>query len=212
MKKNKSLILSGIFFAVFISLTILLKFIDVKSLGPQNSLIGFSNFNFQMHKLIGMHLFWHKITDVLGLVAISIAFFFGIFGFYQLIKTHSIKKIDKKLLSLGGIYFILIFVYVFFEKVIINFRPVILEKKLEASYPSSHIMLVTTILGTSIILLKNYLESKILYKIVSIVIYLIIAIAIIGRLISGIHWATDIIGGFFISLALISLYKGINNI
>ena len=78
---------------------------------------------------------------------------------------------------------------------------------IEASYPSSHTLMTICLCGSSILINKKLFNNKVI-KIVNILSFIIIVITIFGRLISGVHWFTDIVGGVLISLALLmSLYS-----
>ncbi|MBO6094010.1 MAG: phosphatase PAP2 family protein, partial [Oscillospiraceae bacterium] len=79
----------------------------------------------------------------------------------------------------------------------------------EASFPSSHTMLVCVIMGSSIPLLGKYVKSDVLCTVLRIICAAIIAVTVIGRLISGVHWFTDILGGILISVMLLNLYAEI---
>jgi len=205
--KIKKFILPILLLLLSIAFTLCVKTIDVQTVGPENSLIGFASFNSVVHSKVGTDLLWYNITDWLGLVPVFFAFGMAIFGLCQLITRRSLFKVDKKLLILGVIYIIIIVIYIFFEKCIINYRPVLLGKNLEASYPSSHTMITISIMGTGIIFLKNYIKSRRVYAVVSTFMLAIILVTVVGRFISGVHWATDIIGGLLISAAIISFYK-----
>ena len=61
--------------------------------------------------------------------------------------------------------------------------------------------------GSSIIVNKKLFNNKIT-KLMNLLSLVIIIITVIGRLLSGVHWFTDIIGGIFISIALLmTLYS-----
>ena len=125
-------------------------------------------------------------------------------------KRKSLFKLDKEIIVLGTFYIALIGLYVFFEKVIINYRPILMDGFIEASYPSSHTLMTICLCGSSIIINKKLYNNKI-PKIMNILSVAIIIITVVGRLISGVHWFTDIIGGIFISIALLmTLYSVIN--
>ena len=137
--------------------------------------------------------------------------FYGVQGLLQLIKYKNISKVDKRLLYLAGLYVLLGITYVFFEKVIINYRPVLMEGELEASYPSSHTMLAITICISSLLTSKYYIKDKSLLKILQISTIVLMFLLVIGRILSGVHWISDIIGGILISLALVSIYYYFSN-
>ena len=110
---------------------------------------------------------------------------------------------------LGVVYVLVILTYVLFEKIPFNYRPVVLDptEGLEPSYPSTHTMLILTIFGTVISLLGDYFKNAKLVLLLKILCLVIMAITIVGRLVCGVHWFTDIAGGVIISLFFINLFK-----
>jgi len=210
--KIKKFIFPMLLLLLSVAFTICVKKIDVQPVGPDNSLVGFASINSAIHLKMGTDLLWYNITDWLGLIPVFFAFGMAVLGLCQMIVRRSLFKVDKKLLLLGAFYIIIIGIYVFFEKSIINYRPVLLGKNLEASYPSSHTMITISIMGTGIIFLKDYIKSKKVFTAVSTIMLLVILVTVVGRFISGVHWTTDIIGGLLISAAIISFYKEICDI
>ena len=198
-----------VFFSLFIVFSLWLRLFDVQALGPEGSRIGFAGLNVAIHEFFGMHLFWYKLTQVLGYVAILLAAAFALLGFIQLIKRRSLLKVDKNLLLLGVVYILLVLLYVLFEKIPFNYRPVILDpaEGLEPSYPSTHTLLILTVFGTAIQLAGDYIKNSKLLLTLKIMALVIMALTIIGRLVCGVHWFTDIVGGVLLSLFLISFYK-----
>lgn len=206
-KKNKIYFaVTAVLFVLFVIFTALVMKIDVSKIGPNGSSVGFATFNSFISQKIGVNMLWYNITEILGIVAILVAGCFGIFGLVQFIKNKSIKAVDKDIIMLGVFYVLVIAFYALFEKLIVNYRPVIMEGVLEASYPSSHTMLILCVMATAIIQFCIRINNKTLKVIANTVSTIIIAATIIGRIVSGVHWFTDIIGGILLSIALIMLY------
>jgi undecaprenyl-diphosphatase len=206
MKKYCSAIFWGICFIIF---TVLVKFVDVQPVGTEASLIGFANLNTAVFQLLGTNDFCYRLTQCLGIVAIATAARYAIDGFIQLIKRKSLFKVDREIIMVGIIYAIVIILYVLFEKLAINYRPVVLEDGLEASYPSTHTMLILTILGTVLPLAGRYISNPKIALLAKLLCIVIMWLTVVCRLLSGVHWFTDIIGGVLISLCLISLFKSL---
>lgn len=207
MKKSKSLIISIGLFIIFVIFTILLKIVDVKGIGPNDSKVGFAFLNGHFQMLIGYNRALYKITEVLGIVSLLIVLIYGLIGLIELVKTKSFKTVDKNLYKLLAFYIIVLIFYVFFEKVIINYRPVLLITNnylLEPSYPSSHTILSLCVCGSAIIINKNLCKKYNFLKIVSIISLVLMFLIPIGRLFSGVHWLTDIIGGVLLSSSLLA--------
>lgn len=200
--KKKNIILSVFLTIISTIYTYLVKTYDVKSIGPNNSSVGFSKINNWFSNLIGSHMTIYKITEILGYIVILIVAIYGILGLYQLIKRKSLFKIDKELYILGGLYVMMALVYIFFEKFVINYRPLLIEGKLEASYPSSHTILAICICISSLIVSRNYIRQK-HQKLVDFITIVLLLGVLFGRIISGVHWISDILGGILISCTLL---------
>ena len=149
----------------------------------------------------------YTVTDWLGLVPIAVCLCFGCFGLCQLIKRRSLLKVDRDILLLGGYYILVIFCYLFFEMVPINYRPILIDGFLEASYPSSTTLLVLSVMPTLIFQIKRRCSKRIISQIVITFAVLFSAFMVIGRLVSGVHWVTDIIGAILLSFGLFKLYQ-----
>ncbi len=207
MKTLKSnLILTGALFLIFIAFTLLVKFVNVCNAGPLGSKIGFCSLNLALANAIGFNEIFYNISEVLGLITFVVIGCFGILGLYQLIKGKSFKKVDVKIYTLACFYVLTLIFYVGFEFVVINYRPILMEGKLEASYPSSHTLLSLCVISSALILIKDYIKSVKLQIAGYIVGGIIMLATVITRFLSGAHWFTDIIGGIILSCALISLF------
>ena len=209
---KKKFIASAICFGLFLLLIVLLKTVDVAAVGPEGTEIGLSKLNVAIHDLFGEDLGWYKITNLLGYLAILIALCFAAVGGLQLIYRRSILKVDKELLLLGGLYVVTVIFYVLFEKVIVNYRPMLMPDGTgpEASFPSSHTMLSCVILGSGLGLLKKYTKkNKTIQLVLTVLFAVMLALIVAGRLLSGVHWFTDILGGILLSTALLNAYDGL---
>ena len=205
-KRRKEILLCGGLFAIAIIYTLLVKYIDVQAIGPNDSLVGFATINNFMFNLTGVNMLWYDITDWWGFVPLFIDFIYAIIGFIQMIKRRSILKVDKEILGLCVYYIIVIGLYIFFETYVINYRPILMDGILEASYPSSHTLLSVCICGSSLIINKYLFKNKNFFKAENIISILSILVIVIGRFISGVHWFTDIIGAILISIALLKAF------
>lgn len=206
MKEKKKIIVSLILFVVALIYTILVKNIDLAQIGPNGSIVGFSKMNSLISNYIGVNMIWYKITNFIGLISAFLVIYYVLIGIKQFIKE---KKVDDKIIILGIFYIVFAIVYLFFEKIIINYRPTLINGELEASYPSSHTLLAICICGSSIIMSKYYINSSKARKVINILTYILMFTIIVGRILSGVHWASDIIGGVLIGLFLLVTFKNL---
>ena len=200
-KTQKKYIVTAGLFVLFIVYTILVATVDVQPVGPQKSNIGFATINMAMFQSLGQSQFWYTLTKYLGILAILVVLGFGVIGLIQMIRRKNFFLTDMEILVLGGFYVVMGIFYVLFEKVVVNYRPILEEGNLEASYPSSHTMLVCCF--------NRLIKNQTLCLLADIAAVAIIALMVMGRLLSGVHWFTDIIGGVIISAALVMLYVSV---
>lgn len=209
MKNCKKTLGLGVAFIVwFVIWTLLIQNVDIKPLGQNGTDIGFSTFNIWFHKLTGVNMNLYTITDWLGLVAIFVCLAFGIVGLVQLIKRRSLLKVDKDIIILGLYYIVVILAYGLFEMIPINYRPILIDGRMEASYPSSTTLLILCVMPTLVEQMNRRLKNVFIKRIICLVTALFSAYMVIGRLISGVHWFTDIAGALFLSIGLYEIYKG----
>ena len=204
--KKRYLCIALSLLAAFVCWTMAIQVIDVQEIGPRQSTVGFATINGFVHNLTGVHMQLYIITDWLGLVPVAFGFGFALLGLVQWIQRKNILKVDYSILILGGFYVVVLAAYLLFEEVVINYRPVLIDGFLEASYPSSTTMLVLCVMPTAMMQLRQRVKHPALRKGVSVAITGFMSFMVIGRLISGVHWITDIIGGILLSASLVLLY------
>ena len=213
MKKKfrKNIYVTLALFLLFVLWTLAIKLIDVQPIGPNGSEVGFAALNGLIHNVTGVHMELYIITDWLGLVPVFVAFGFAVLGLVQLIKRRSFLKVDYSILVLGGFYILVISAYILFEMLAVNYRPVLIDGYLEASYPSSTTLLVMCVMPASVMQLHTRIKNKNIRNIISVVIYAFMAFMVIGRFVSGVHWLTDIVGGIILSAGLVMLYYSVSS-
>lgn len=209
MKKSekKSLLIGSIFLAMFAVWTTLILTVDVQPLGQNGTSIGFATFNCWFHHFTGVNMAIYTITDWMGLVPAVICLIFAGIGLVQLIKRRSLFRVDADIMILG-VYFIIVFLaYAIFEIIPINYRPILIEGRMEASYPSSTTLLVLSVMPALIEQIQRRLSGMGVKRIITIAAIAFLVFMVTGRLISGVHWFTDIVGGELLSAGLFKLYK-----
>jgi undecaprenyl-diphosphatase len=203
--KNK-IIVGCILLTVFLLWTAAVCTVDVQPIGPNDSLVGFAMINGYVHDLTGVNYGLYIITDWLSLIPVAMVMGFEFLGLKQWIQRKSIWKVDGSILALGIFYLVVGAVFLFFENVVINYRPVLIEGVLEASYPSSTTMLVLCVMGSAGVQIRQRIQNPVLRWCVILAISVFTAFMVAGRLLSGVHWLSDIIGGGLLSVGLIALY------
>ena len=209
-KKTKRLFCIGgallILFAVF---TLLAFTVDVKNVGISGTRLGFSGANLAVFGAIGQSEAWLTVTDVLGVIVLLPVVAAAATGLIQLIRRKSIKRVDAPIIALGVLYAADVFFYVLFELVIINYAPILKGGEIAASYPSSHTLLAVTVMVSFAAVLGLYLKRRAYKAIAYAVTSAVAALTVIGRLLSGVHWLTDILASLLLSSALLVLFYGL---
>lgn len=207
-EKGKRFLWAGVLVtALFIVWTMLIRAVDVREIGPMGTAVGFAAVNGWLHRLTGVHMALYTVTDWLGLVPVFVCMVFGAIGLIQLISRRSLWKVDPDILLLGIYYLLVILGYLFFEMIPVNYRPVLIEGRLEASYPSSTTLLTLSVMPTLGFQVRRRLRNIDLRKTVSVLIRAFSMLMVLGRLISGVHWFTDIVGGVLLSMGLYCIYR-----
>ena len=212
--KKKSVVLFSVALALFVlfaAFTVLVAFCDTAVItyaSGEQAEIGFAGINQAVFKAIGENALWYDFTEFLGVIALGVAAIFALVGLYQLLTRKRLVAVDRQILFLAIFYILVGCFYVLFELLVINYRPVLVDGALEASYPSSHSMLAICIFMSAPLASRRLIEDRVQRTVVTVLCVLLTALTVVGRLLSGVHWFTDIIGAALLSAALVTLYAG----
>jgi len=210
LKKKNAYILGSLFLVISVVFSVLTKVVDVGvSKCVPDTEIGFATINNRFHSLTGVNMTFYDITDVMGIIAIGFGLIFGFVGLMQWIKRKNLFKLDRYIYCLGGTYALLGILYVLFEKIAVNYRPIIMEGETvaEASFPSSHTLLICAIVTTALIQVNRLFKGKKkLLVFLDIFGGLYFAVAVALRLLSGVHWLTDIVASLLITVSITFFY------
>lgn len=209
--KNKDLIITIIFLVLTAGFTAAVKLVDVQAIGPEGTSVGFAGINAKAAAALGFNETLYNIAGLLGYVVIAVFLTFAMVGLVQLIKRRSLLKVDKNILTLGGIYFAVFAMYVAFEKIVINYRPVIIpgETEVAASFPSSHTAMAIVVIAGALMQLGYYIKSKGLRSLFTALLWILMIAAVATRVLSGAHWLTDIVAGFLYAMTLVFAYRAV---
>ena len=196
----------------FILWTIVVCCVDVQAVGPQGSAVGFAKVNLWVHRLTGVHFTLYAITDWLGLIPVAVCLCFGILGLCQWIQRGKLRCVDRSLIALGVFYIVVAAVYLLFEAFPVNYRPGLIDGRLEASYPSSTTMLVLCVMPPSWQQIRRRIKNNTLKRSLAVLTAAFCAFMVVGRLCSGVHWCSDIIGGILVSAGLTQFYAAFSGL
>ncbi len=212
LKKNLDIVLGVGLLVLFIVFTLIVRFVGLEAVGPLGSYVGLGKLNGAFSNWVGVNMTLYTITDWLGLLAFGIMLVFAGIGVVQWIRRKSLLKVDSEILALGIFYILVLLSYLFFEFVVINRRPVLIDGILETSYPSSTTMLAITTCISSIFPVNKLFKNKKISLVVTICLIAFATFMVVGRVIAGVHWLTDILGGAILSTALIFIYRFLSRI
>ncbi len=209
--KNKTLyIISAAFFVAFAVLIALLNTVDVNTVSTGDKL-GLYSLNTAIYSLFGYGEVLYSVTELLGIIPLLTLPLFAFIGLYQLVKRGSLKKVDKDIIALGVFYVAVLLCYVFFEIAVVNTRPILIDGELEASFPSSHVLMTVCFLGSAVYQASVKLKNRTAKLIMAIVSVIFASFMAVGRLACGVHWFTDILGGVLLGISLTVLYVAVCN-
>ncbi len=205
---KESLTTAVIMTVIAIAATILVATVDVQPVGVEGTNLGFATMNTGFFARFGQNDTFYKISTIIGLICFATGGGFGLFFLLQLIRRKSLSKVDRNLSVLILLYILTVSLYLLFDKaLIINYRPILRDKGLESSFPSSHAMFAWVIMVSAVDQWNIYIKKENLKIALVACSFLVMLVVIITRLLSGMHWLTDIVGGILIGDMLIAWYR-----
>ena len=204
--RNKSFYVAVSFLVATAVWTVAVCFIDVRAIGPEGSSVGFAALNGLVRDAVGVNMTLYTVTDWLGAVPIAFALGSAILGLVQLFSRKSLLKVDRSIIALGIFYILVVGAFLLFEVMAINYLPVLIDGRLEASYPSSTTLLTLTVIPTAVMQLRERIKNRAVLQGFTVAIAVFTLFMTVGRLFSGVHWFTDIVGGVLLSVGLDGLY------
>ena len=206
---TRNFCLAAGFLAAFVLWTAAVCTFDVQAIGQQGSAVGFAAVNRWFHEFTGVHMALYTITDWLSLVPLGLVPGFGLLGLAQWIGRKGLRKVDFSILVLGGFYLTVLAGFLLFERFPVNYRPVLIDGNLEASYPSSTTLLVMCVIPTAMLQFRARIKNRVFRCGITLLLGAFLVFMVLGRLLSGVHWLTDIVGGGLLSAGLVMLYAAV---
>lgn len=201
--KKKWLCIAVILTIIFISYTLVIKFVDVQTEGEIT--VGLGTINFWWRDLVGLSLVWNYISNV---VAILVLFQVGLLLLWQfviLLRRKKIGQLAKHWWMFDVSLVILVSCYFLFEVLIINYRPIVINGVVDSSYPSSHVLLFCTVIP--LVVRTVFRENKSWRWLSFVMCVGLLVLGVIARLLSGYHWLTDITGGVLLGIVINVWYQ-----
>ena len=206
-RKILNFIAPAIILICFIVFTVMVITYDVAAIGPLGSKVGFSALNGAFSKVFTFNELCYELSEYLGYIAILSVFAIFVLFVVIAIQKKSLFKVDKILWLYGFSMAAVIAFYLLFEVLAINMRPVLMGGELEASYPSSHTLLALCSFYFASVIVSRFVKNKGTVRVINPILYILAFAIIVLRIISGVHWISDIIASLLLSLFLISAFE-----
>ena len=194
---------------LFCALTVALTLVDVRAAGESGAPVGLATLNEWAWNAIGQSELALSISDALGALFIAAVGAFGVTGLVQVIRRKGILRADRELYVMAGGLVVLAAVYVLFEIVIVNYRPVLEDGALAASYPSSHAMLAIAVAGMGMAYLQARAKKGALTYVLYGALNVLSVATVVCRVLGGVHWVTDIVGGMLLGAVIAFAYRAV---
>ena len=156
---------------------------------------------------------WIKITDIILYASIAIVGLFAVLGLAQWISRKSIKKVDKQILWMVLPLALVVIVYLVCDKILtpdrFSFMPTRPDGSGEPSFPSTHVLVVTTVFFCISAALPKYIKSKVALFLIDIVMFALASLVATGRIMSDKHSYIDVAGSVVFALIFYGIYNAI---
>ena len=147
---------------------------------------------------------WELITNIILAISILTLAIFVCLGIYQWVTRKSLKKVDPELLWMPLPLALMALTYLIFEYIfVLNTRP---NGSGEPSFPSTHVMVVTTIFFLVTMILPKYVKNKTARVILEVLMVIMIGLNATGRVLANMHWPVDVIGGIAFAFIFTEIY------
>ena len=205
MKRGTKTIIWG---AAAVALTAAVGLIDVQGTSVGKD-VGFGTLNNVIFAFFGENEVWGKITDILLGVLIAsavIAIFWAAARWAK--EGKDSKKMGKSLACFGVAGGVAAAIYLIFEKLlVINYSPVLEGGKAVPSFPSTHVLVAVVLAMISAIILTSLLKKRVLRIAVNTILPTLMVWMMVGVILAGTGWFTDVIGGLLYGMTAVSLYQ-----
>lgn len=146
---------------------------------------------------------WELITNIILISSFITLAVFAILGIYQWATRKSIKKVDREILWMPLPIILMAIVYFIFEFFPVATRP---NGSGESSFPSTHVMVVTTIFFMVTIIIPKYVKSTVAQIVLELIMVVLISLTCTGRILSDMHSLGDVIGAIFFAFVFSEIY------
>ena len=147
---------------------------------------------------------WEHITNIILIISLAVLAIFACLGLKQWIQRKSLKKVDPELLWIPLPLALMTVTYFIFDKlIIVATRP---NGSGEPSFPSSHVMVVATILFLATIILPKYVKSQTTRIVIEVLTIIAISLTCMGRILSNMHSLFDVVGGVAFAFVFSEIY------
>ena len=203
MKLRKFDIITSITAFLFLLLLVLILVVDVRVNELTGEKIGLFELNNVFLKNTINHTF-DIISDIILDISVGCIIFYMIMGLIQIFKKN---EPSNEIIFIGIMMIVIIVIWIVFDKfLIINHRPIYITMELEGSFPSTHVIITTFVMLVNIALVSKNIKKKNLRIALYIANGVVILASPICRLLSNMHWFTDILGGVLLGALLFELY------
>lgn len=206
---HASVIAGSVLLALFALLTVSLVFVDRQPIAGDGSLVGLATLNLDARALLGQSELMEKLSNLLLAIPAASAVAFAVIGARQLIQSRSCAGVDRDLWWLLALYGAMLVLYVLFNCISPNNRPILEDGVCEPSFPSSHTLLAVTMCGSAMVQAVQRLRGGGLRTAALAVLAIGMMGIVVARAMAGVHWATDILGGVLLGAALVAFYHAI---